>query len=490
MIEYGHLRNNSDYITLLKEIIIMARLHKLYYAFTALSLLLVPSNYLQAQSVTGTWYCTIDVMGMPQPLVFHISQDDGAYSTLLDSPAQNVYDIPITDTRVTGDSVMIYAASMHLSLSGLYDTATDEIHARFTQRIIDSEVTLSRDSTIIASPPRPQTPTTWAYRVEDLTFTHPTEGHILSGTLSTPPAGDFDQVVILVSGSGPSDRDQDILGHKTFLVLADHLTRQGIGVLRYDDRGVGQSGGAYSLATTLDLAEDTEGAVNYLKGRYPSKKIGVVGHSEGGLIASIVASKGLPDFIVSLAGPGMDIKDLMMVQSELQLHDQGKTSDEIAAAMSHTDSIYTYLIETADAPVGSISTPLREMVTAAIQDAAPPNATQSYIDGQIYVQMTTLLSPWYRVFMGLKPSTYLAKITCPVLAINGSADSQVVSQNLRIIEEHILSGGNTNVTTKLFDDLNHLFQYDPTGKVSNYGALTETFNIEVMDELSAWILRQ
>ncbi len=440
-------------------------------------------------SATGTWYGNVDAMGSRVPLVLHLSTIADSVVATMDSPMQKTSDIKVNTSHLTGDSLLISHTAMGMTMRLAHDGPSDEITAVFSQSIVRDTLTMSRDSMTIGPPPRPQHPTTFPYTVEDVTFDHPSGDHSLAGTL-TIPDGEVIATVALVSGSGPNDRDETIMDHKIFLVLSDFLTRHGIAVLRYDDRGIGESTGNHNAATSADLSEDAAAAVDYLRrdARLASRPIGLMGHSEGGMIAWIANGMTQLDFIVSLAGPGLPIKELMIEQIEISAGNSGATEAELIDVRAQIDTLYTALIAADGLPISDFITDYRKTVEAAMALPAMRKSGKG-MDDAMLTNSTIMGSttPWFRYFIKHDPTPYLEQVRCPVLAVNGTSDQQVTVRNLDAIKETITANGNPKVDVQAFDNINHLFQYDPSGKPENYSTNQETFNENVLYFVSDWI---
>lgn len=341
---------------------------------------------------------------------------------------------------------------------------------------------------------RPQEPTKpYPYYSEDITFQNTEANILLSGTLTLPKKDGIFPVVILITGSGPQNRDEEILGHKPFLVISDHLTKNGIGVLRYDDRGVGQSEGDFGTATSADFATDVESAIAYLKTRreIDKKKIGLVGHSEGGLIAPLVASRSKEvGFIVLLAGPGIRGDKLLLLQQELIARANGISETDIRRSIDNNSRLFEMLVESDDNQKlkTDLTNSINEMLKNDAITAIPNGMTQEELVSQ---QVNQLSSPWMQYFMKYDPATTLEKVRCPVLAVNGAKDLQVPSkENLTAIKDALARGGNKNVTIKEFPGLNHLFQESKTGSPNEYAEIEQTFSPMALGEITKWIKQQ
>jgi uncharacterized protein len=284
--------------------------------------------------------------------------------------------------------------------------------------------------------------------------------------------------VVLITGSGPQNRDEELMGHKPFLVLADHLTRQGIAVLRYDDRGVGKSTGSFASATSEDFAGDAWAAWQKLSTRpdIDPKRIGLLGHSEGGLIAPMLAAAH-PEiaFVVMLAGPGVTGEQIMLAQSAAIMKASGAPQAAIDANVSIQKQVFAILREeTSTARIverlGAIPVGTKEASAALVKQSS---------------------SPWLRFFAFYDPAPALAKVRCPVLALGGALDLQVLpDQNLPAIESTLKQGGNTDVTVVRMPGLNHLFQSAKTGLPAEYAQIEETMAPAALETITTWIRKR
>ena len=333
------------------------------------------------------------------------------------------------------------------------------------------------------------------YQEIQVAFPNKAAGNSLAGTLTLPKGDGPFSVVVLISGSGAQDRDETLLGHKPFLVLADDVTRRGVGVLRFDDRGVGGSTGDHGKATSADFATDVEAAVEFLKTRKDvnPKKIGLMGHSEGGLIAPMVAAK-IPDdvaFIVLLAGPGVPGDEILAEQSALIMKAMGQDSAVIERGVATSKKIYNILRTEKDEE--TIKTSLAALVKETVENLTDAERKEMGADPAkaVTAQLASIQSPWFRYFLTYDPRPTLAKVKCPVLAVNGEKDLQVPpGQNLPEIEKAVKSGGNDKITIKQFPGLNHLFQTSKTGAPSEYAKIEETFSPDALKVIGEWIVAQ
>lgn len=406
------------------------------------------------------------------PIVFHVIHDS-AWSATLDSPMQGATNIPCGVVTVNGDSIEIDMPALRAKYKGVIAQDDKSITGTFTQGM-SLPLTLSRTTAEASRLNRPQEPQPpFVYNVNEVTFQN---GDLtFAGTLTTPIWGKKHKAVVLVSGSGAQNRDEELMGHKPFAVIADYLTRHGIAVLRYDDRGVGGSSKGSADDTTLDFATDAMAAVEYLKTRndIDSSHIGIIGHSEGGLIAVIDAAMHPNDvnFIVTLAGPYVSSRDILIKQNHLIAETAGtplsaQQSNEIELIF---ESIYT----SNDSLL--LANQLNEIL---LKDST--NSPQ-----QIAQTIKVMTSPWYVAFVKLDPAKYLSQVKCPVLAMNGTWDFQVdATQNLEAAKVAI-----PTATIKYYEGLNHLFQPSSSRQASmNYGAIETTISEQVLHDIVEWII--
>ena len=440
--------------------------------------------------IIGQWNGILSVQGMNMLLVFHIEKDDDIYTATMDSPDQVAFDIPVATTIFDGSNLTLEIPGIGLFFEG--ELNAGKIVGTFNQGGLTLPLTLERSSIETIPLNRPQEPfPPFPYRSEDITFENRTAGVTLSGTLTMPSRGRNFKAVILISGSGPQDRNSELFGHKPFLVLSDYLTRHGIAVLRFDDRGIAQSTGDFATATTEDFATDVEAAIEYLKSRREinNRKIGLIGHSEGGIVAPMVAAQSNDvAFIVMLAGSGMRGAELMLKQADLIFRDSGMSENDIADNLSINAQLFAlFFVDDEVVPARLINDYL-QLIKEDIEWLLPDDVS---VETQIELLTTQLSLPWMQFFIRYDPIPTLEKVRCPVLALNGDKDLQVPArENLTAIESALQRGGNRRVTIKEYENLNHLFQECDTGSPTKYGLIEQTFSPEVLKDIADWILRQ
>jgi fermentation-respiration switch protein FrsA (DUF1100 family) len=440
------------------------------------------------QGLVGTWAGSLDLGGQKLPIVFHISLKDGSLFSTWDSPSQGAKGLPTASVSLLGGKLTIDIPVIKGSYSGLLDASAATITGTWKQGPASLPLSLSR-TTEAAGPARPQEPKAASgYSNIELSFPGGAPGVTLAASLSVPSGPGPFPAVILVTGSGPQDRDETILDHKPFLVIADYLARHGVAVLRYDDRGVASSTGDFSAATTLDFAADAQAAVDFLAARKEAApgKVGIVGHSEGGLIAPIVAARDTHvSFIVLLSGPGMRGDELLLLQSAAIAKASGASDSDIADMKSLNAGLYAAAISSSTdaAASGAVKKAYLDYLDSRKDLSETDRATAKEQAGGVASQ---LASPWMRTFLSLDPSPYLAALSIPVLALGGTKDLQVpVDENFAALKEKV--GPKATLTEMRLNGLNHLFQHAGTGLPSEYGVIEETFAPEALAAIGDWI---
>ena len=404
---------------------------------------------------TGPWTGSLKVQNTELTLVFDLDK------STLDVPAQGAKDIHAEVSRTATGAITIEIPSINASYKGLW--LGRAITGTFTQHGMSFPLLLNPGRPVIN---RPQTPIgPFPYSTEEVTFTNGNAR--LSGTLTLPEnCTRTTPVLVLVTGSGLQNRDEELFDHKPFAVIADTFARAGIATLRYDDRGFGESTGDVINCTTEDLKDDALAGVKLLKERFD--RVGVLGHSEGGSIALMLAAQGQADFVISLAG--------MVVSGAQTLLEQNRRAFMKAGVPENEVNAYCSLLEKAFAAAAA-SDPLPTGEDADI----PPALLQNYSAVRQQLQL-----PYLRYFTALDVSKLLAQVTCPVLALNGTLDTQVeCSENLSALQ----SGLPANPLTAIrpIPGLNHLFQHCTTGETDEYGQIEETFSPEVLTEMVSWL---
>lgn len=459
---------------------------------TLVLMLLAAAFSLKAQDVTGDWYGAIKIAGAKLNLVFHINKSGDVYSTIMDSPDQGAKGLGTDKTTVNKNEITIEANKFGIKYTGTYKPDSSIINGTFTQAVLNTPLILTHNKPQEQGK-RPQDPTTFAYKQEEVTIPNTKAGNTLAGTLTIPSTGNVSKIVVLITGSGPQNRNEELQGmdHRPFLVLSDWLTRNGIAVLRYDDRGVGKSTGNFAAATTADFADDADAAVKYIQARPDLSQlaIGLIGHSEGGMIAPMVASRNTAvKFICLLAAPGVPMIELGLQQQKDQLRLAGKTAKSMKAPTAMLQNVFNTIVDNSTLSNAELKVKVDAILLPALSSYPPETFAKESKQDMANRITTQFLSTWYRYALSLKPADYLTKIRCPVLSLNGTLDIQVESvTNLAGIKAALQTAGNKNHEEVTLPGLNHLFQKAKTGSMNEYADIEETFNPVALEKVSTWI---
>ena len=437
----------------------------------------------KAQEAPGEWHGMLSAGGIELRIGITITAGpDGALAGTLTSPDQGAAVIPMGAVTLEGGKLTLVIPRIRGRYEGTWDSAQQAWVGVFTQAA-------PLPLTLVKGPPvalrRPQTPQKpYPYREVEVAFESAPDV-TLAGTLTLPEGKGPFSAVAMITGSGPQDRDEYLLGHRPFLVIADELTRHGIAVLRYDDRGVAKSKGSFLTATSADFAVDAEAAAAFLRTRpeIDPRKVGLIGHSEGGMIAPLVAAADPKiAFVVLMAGPGVPTRELMRAQREAITKVMGGTPAVIAANAAAWDRVEDALLTAKDWPRARAR--MKEILLEAYTKAGVPAEPAAKATDAALLQVGT---PWYKYFIGFDPGPTLSKLRVPVLAINGDKDLQVVSsQNLPAIRAALK--GHKDVTIVELPGLNHLFQTSATGDPREYGKIEETIAPAALHLMSSWIV--
>lgn len=460
-------------------------MYRFIYTFLGL---VFTSTFLSAQSdYTGLWQGTLN-----ETLILNIeilAVDSVTLESLISVQVQGIEDVRASRTEVVHDTLIIYFSQYNARYQGVLRSES-HIEGKWIQNgeaalalaKVDAKHTWNRPQT-----PHPPFP----YDIEEFSWRNSNANITLSGTLTLPKGKGPFPTVVLISGSGATQRDAEILGHKIFLVLADALTRADIAVLRYDDRGVGLSEGSHHLATSLDLASDAASAVLALYGhsRVDTNRLGLIGHSEGGMIAPIVASEHPEvDYIICLAGPSVAVDTLMVEQNALVFESMGMPDSLVQNNRAYNHKLYSILNKGNE--IQELYDTLIPHIHGYYENLPPKYQSWFGPSKELYYLnlMTQLSSPWMRYFLAHDPAPYIQKVNCPIMAVNGSLDIQVPS-NLNLYSFKILTGDHDDRTIiKEYEGLNHLFQHAETGNISEYGQIEESFSEEVIQDIITWII--
>jgi len=453
----------------------------------------VPSHGIPGKGLAGHWLGALKVSPVIElRLALDLrSSSSGKLGGAMTSLDQGDAQIPITVLTEEAGVVHFETKSVGGSFDGKFSADGSEMAGDWHQNGKTMPLVFKRMATT-AKLERPQEPKKpFPYDAEEIVVENSSDEVKLAGTLTLPRTPEPHPAVILITGSGPQDRDEALMGHRPFLVLADYLTRRGVAVLRCDDRGTAKSTGDFSKATDSDFVKDIEAQVAYLVTRKEinPKRIGLVGHSEGGIVAPKVAAKsGDVAFIVMLAGVGVPMDELLVRQGRDIALVMG-ASEEVIAKNAATQRATFEVVKTEKDPAAAEAA-VRKLIREQLASlTAEQRQAMGLADDMVDAQVKMVLSPWFRELIAYDPLPTLKAVKCPVLAINGEKDLQVAaSENLPAIRAALAAGGNQNVKTVALPGLNHLFQTCQTGAISEYSQIEETFNPTAMKVVGDWIL--
>ncbi len=450
-----------------------------------------------SEGVQGIWEGALKVKTMELRLVFHISaKPDGTLAATMDSPDQGVTGIPVDTVTLEKGVLRLESKLIQGVFEGSVKPDGSSAEGTWTQPGVSLPLLLKRVEKAPELPRRPQEPKKpYPYNEEEVVYENTTAGIELAGTLTWPPSEGPFPAVLLITGSGPQDRNETLLGHKPFLVLADYLTRKGIAVLRVDDRGIRDKDLAATFfnSTGEDFAGDALAGVEYLQTRKEinPEQIGLIGHSEGGLVAPMAAVQS-PDvaFIVMMAGPGLAGEELLYLQGAAIIRALGASDELLAWQRALAERQFALLKEEKDNAAAERG--LRKLEKDA--EAELSEEDRKLLDSLGSTQeadLKMMVSPWFRHFLTYDPKPTLMEVNCPVLAVIGELDLQVPpKENLPAIEEALEVGGNDHYTVKELPGLNHLFQTAQTGALSEYAKIEETISPTALKIIADWILEQ
>ncbi|HLA95052.1 MAG TPA: alpha/beta hydrolase [Pyrinomonadaceae bacterium] len=445
-------------------------------------------------NIEGNWLGAISIGGAKVRFFLKISKDPaGLFMAKIDSLDQGATDLPV-DTIVQESNLVRFAANnIGLDFEGTLNEKGDEISGGFKRGASSLPVVFKRTLEVPKST-RPQDPAKpYPYNEEEITYENKKDSVKLAGTLTLPRVEGQHPAVILITGSGSQDRNSTVAGHRIFVVLADYLTRRGIAVLRVDDRGIGRSAPGPVNATSEDFAGDVLTGVEYLKSRKEinPKQIGLIGHSEGGMIAPLAASRSTDvAFIILLAGPGQTGDEIVYGQNEQGIRSNVTNPILAANALKFVRNLLAILksVDSNEIANRRISEALQKQLSQMTESEKNAFAP---IEAAVKAQIPMMMSPWYRYFLAYDPRLTLQQIKIPVLALNGENDTQVpAKENLDLVAAALRKGGNKDYMIRSFPKLNHLFQTSRTGLTDEYGEIEETFAPLVMEIISDWILKK
>lgn len=429
---------------------------------------------IETLALTGSWRGDLDLGVARLPLVFNFSEDAAGVTTCtMDSPQQNAKGIPAEVTLCTPDSVVVMVRMIGASYSG--KVTPTKIDGTFSQAGQSFPLVLTPDEDITVR--RPQTPQPpFPYVAVDTVFTAP-DGVTLAGTFVMPPAvkGKKVPMVVMVSGSGPQNRDEELFEHRPFAVLADFLARNGIASFRYDDRGTAGSKGNFATSDIDDFKDDAEAALKFARTLGDFSKVGFAGHSEGGTIAMMLAAENVPDFVVSLSGLAVDGKECILEQNRLGIESLGVPEEQREGLLKLIGACFDQVIAGTPAAEIDVDKLAKELGVASYDQRVIESLKQS---------MKVSQGDYFRKLLAIHPAAYLGKIKCPMFAVNGTLDLQVnADRNLAAIRDNVRTA-----RTKAYPGLNHLLQHATTGSMSEYGEIRETLSPEVLADITAFLL--
>jgi hypothetical protein len=442
----------------------------------------------------GIWQGTLSVGETRLRVVFHVEEaEDGSLDATMDSPDQGAKGIPISRVTVEGEAIRLEVDAINAAYVGRR-ADTNRIEGHWKQGGLELPLTIERveEAVEIRRPQEPKAPFPYAEEAVELRVS---DAVSLAGTLTLPGGSGPHPAVVLVSGSGPQDRDETLAGHRPFLVLADDLARRGIVVLRFDDRGVGGSSGSTMESTLADRAHDSLAAVRYLRERpeVDPGRVGLIGHSEGGWVLSLSATEA-PDevaFLVMLAGPAQSPRDLLQSQQRALLEANGAGPAMIEAMQAMTAHVFEILASTPDTDEAA------ERLVRLSEELGPKLSEESRraLDEYLAQQpeamreatRRTVNTAWFRDLVAFDAEPPLRGVTQPLLALYGGSDLQVPADENRALLEKLL-GDDARHTIRVFPKLNHLFQPSETGLPTEYGAIETTIAPPVLEAIGGWIV--
>ena len=442
--------------------------------------ILIPLLFVVLQSqaqIEGYWKGEIDLGTLKLEMAFNITAIENGFSATLDVPAQGAFDFPVDETTFKDEHLQLTMSSMDASYLGTLKEGA--IEGEFTQRGMTFPLNLTKAEKKEQKKARPQDPQPpFNYHIEEVTFVNEKEGNTLVGTLTIPKGEGPFPAMVLVSGSGQQDRDEELMNHRPFWVIADYCALHGIAVLRYDDRGIGGSTGEVENATSMDFSYDAEAAFDYLRNRKEinASKVGILGHSEGGVINFMVSAR-RPEvaFLISLAGPSVNGIEVLKEQQAAILRTSGMSEEAIQFS-------------------GNANAQMFDIVEASNDRVEADTLIRQLLKGWGYNEELTeqtvgqMTSAWMYFFLKYDPAEAIVKTKCPALLLNGSKDLQVIaSQNLPGYEKIIAEYGKTNLTLRELPDLNHLFQHCETGSPNEYFEIEETISPEVLEMIVGFV---
>ncbi len=437
------------------------------------------TSFFQAQTIEGSWKGELEFQGIKLPLILNIKKNGSLYSSTMDSPKQGAKDIPVDKTDFVNNELSFEQKMLGATYKG--KLTNGKIEGTFSQNGMQLPLAFTPNTENTSVLNRPQTPKPpFTYHTEDITFQNPADKNTLAGTLAQPENFNKNKpILVMITGSGTQNRDEELFEHKPFVVIADDFAKKGIATLRLDDRSIGGSSKGTANDTSYNFATDISTAVDYLVSK-GYRNIGLLGHSEGGMIAPMVATMNKNvKFMVLMAAPGTPTDQLLIQQNERAGKLAGQSDLQIEQSRKVNSEIYRFIKNYSG---NDYEKDLQQFLTKNFAGQMDETAIQN-------IQQQTS-SPWFRYFIKFNPDTYLSKIKIPVLAVNGSLDFQVPSkENLEAIGQSLKKAGNPSFKTEELPGLNHLFQEAKTGAFSEYAEIEQTISPTVLNRMTGWILK-
>lgn len=441
-----------------------------------------------AQSLAGSWNGTLDVGAAALNLVFHVGSDN---KVTMDSPDQGAMGIETTTKCLTADSISVELPALQAQFSG--KLSGDELRGTFTQMGYSFPLNMKRGEVKLNRPQTPVPP--FEYTTEEVSFENSgvdpqtgqpraAGGASLAGTLTLPKGFTKGMpVVLMVTGSGQQNRDEELMGHKPFLVIADYLARHGVATLRYDDRGTAKSTGDFSQSTTYDNMLDAQAGLDYLRKTGRFGRIGVLGHSEGGCIGYMLAARGKAGFVVSLAGPSLPGDSILISQNRCMLQTAGLDGDGLA---TYTAALGRILQNLKSGKKPRFSTPEAVVASLTLGLQVPEELRQTLVEAYKMAD-----NAWMRYFLAADPAADISRMACPALMLYGEKDMQVsAAANAAMARQLLPRKISQRSQVKECPGLNHLFQPSATGLPAEYGKIETTISETVLADIAAWIKAQ
>lgn len=446
---------------------------------------------INKNSIIGDWSGTLDIGIAQINIVLHLKVDSNeSFNGTFDYLEEKMYGLEIDSLIFQDKSLKFEIKKFLVNFEGVLINNNLQISGQWSQYGKLFPIIFEKGKKSIETPKRPQEPKLpYPYKEEMISFE--SQNATLSGTLTSPFSKAPFPAVILISGAGPSDRDGSILGHKPFWILADYLTCQGIAVLRFDKRGCGKSTGDFNNATTEDFASDVFAGVEHLRSRkdIDSKQIGLIGHSEGGIIAPMVALKSHDiAYIVLMAACGVNGEEMMCAWSESIEKDKGSTEESIERDRKYKKELFAIL--KSEKNFDAAAKQLRKIILNHTISKEKKDELSSFESEAIDAEVNYLNTHWFRYFLAYEPALALRKIQIPVLALNGELDKQIFSkQNLPVISHALKEAGNENYKVVELPKLNHIFQTCQDGSFTEYSKIEETISPIALHLIADWILK-